>query len=172
MKRFIISGLLIMAVITACGGGGGGGEGGAGSGGSGTGSQQYTRATVRLSTSGTTTYIGGVDATLVLPAGVTVQDAANPPLTDTGVVAASGQTAAATALVSGNYSAAGSTVQVIVISEAANGFGSGEYVTVNCDIAAGSTPVAGDFTISKLLVKDRYGATIGGVTATVSVSFL
>lgn len=174
MKRFMISSILMLAVtlVAACGSGGGGGEGGTGSGGSGTGPRQYSKAIVKISTSSAFTAIGGVDATLVLPAGVTVKAATNPPNTDLGVVVASGVASPASAMASGVYTTASNTVRVVVVSELLSGFNSGEYVTLNCDIATGNFPTGTDFTVSTLHVYDVNGAAINGVTASVSVSFM
>jgi len=47
----------------------------------------------------------------------------------------------------------------------AGGFGTGEFVTVNCDIASGSYPHAADFSLSDPSVADLNGASITGLTA-------
>lgn len=72
-------------MITNCGGGGGGGGNNPPS--------RPTTATLILLTSGTLpagTKIGGVQVSVNLPAGVTVESTANPPETDAGVVVGSG----------------------------------------------------------------------------------
>jgi hypothetical protein len=50
-----------------------------------------------------------------------------------------------------------------------NGFGTGEFVTVACDIASGATPTAGNFGLEGFIAKDLNGADIDGLTAGLTV---
>ncbi len=145
--------ILLIAVITlsACGGGGGA-------------TTQPATATVKLSFSGATS-LYGIDATVALPAGVTLRSTTNPPQTDSGVVLASGATITNT-LVAAVYTAATSssaaTARIMLVN--ANGFSAGEFCTVNADIAAGYTPNASDFSITNFAASDRDGNVLSGLT--------
>jgi hypothetical protein len=132
-------------------------------------SVQPTSVVVKLSTVGTLSTgkkIGAIDVTLALAPGVTLKSTENPPATDSGVVAASG-VAAANSLVAANYTAATSTlpgtVHIGLIN--VNGFATGEFATVNGDIAAGSAPGVSDFSVTALTVDDIDGAPLAGMTA-------
>lgn len=170
MKKTTLSGLLIgmasLFAVLSCGGSGGGGGGG---------TPQSTTAVLMLSTSGalpTGTQIGGIDVAVNLPAGVTVNATPDPVntsvlVTDSGVVVASGVGAGANTSALATYTPATSSAAGKVIIHMANpsGFGAGEFVTVNCDIAAGSYPVAADFSLTGLTVFDLNGAPISGLSA-------
>lgn len=145
MKRVSISILLMLVLaitmLSSCGGGGGG---------DGVTIAQPTTAVVTLATTVTSaipanTVITGYDVTISLPAGVTVKSTTTPPQTDTGVVTATG--AAAGSQIAAVYSPATSTVagKVRIVIANAAGFSSGEFSTVNCDIAAGYYPTQSDF---------------------------
>lgn len=131
---------------------------------------QPTRAVLTLSTSGQLpagTKIGGVEVTVHVPAGVTVKaasDSANPAVmvADPGVVLAMGaSTGAETALCSFAATAA-NAIQVYVIKS--SGFLTGDFATVNADIANGFRPAAGEFSLSDLIVVDLNGAPISGLS--------
>lgn len=111
---------------------------------------QSTQAVLTLSTvvtgtipSGTT--INSYDVTVTLPAGVTVRSTTNPPVTDNGVVMATGS--AAGSLVVAVYTAPTSTqagmVKIHIVNAA--GFSAGEFSVVNCDITAGTDPKPSNF---------------------------
>jgi hypothetical protein len=165
MKRMLISMLILwtMSLLPACGGGGGGTD------------QQPTKAVVKILTSGTLpsgTHIGGIDATLNLPAGVSVKavpDTLNPNVlqTDSGVIAVSGVASGSNAAVIGTYTATQNAVSIHVVN--AVGFGTGEFVTVTCNLASGATVTAGSITAPALSAVDLNGAPITGLTAGVSV---
>ena len=165
MGSWLVLGLSIIT-ISACGSDSGG-----------SGQHQFTNAVVKLSTSTTATTIGGVDATILLPPGVTVSSRTSLPWTDIGVVVPSGQ-ASSDASSSGLYTAAGTspaTVRVQLESTATNGFGPGEYVSVKCNINTGSYPTQSDFSLSSSpspTVWDIHGAVINGATVSLSVSFM
>ena len=162
MKRTMITKLMILLsavlVLSSCGSSGGGGD-------SGGGTTQLTTAIVKLTTTGTlpsTTQIGGIDVTLQLPQGVTVKSTTNPPETDSGVVTASGVAASNSSLVS-TFTTSTRIVHILLANP--NGFGTGEFATVNCSIAAGSSPKQTDFSVSTMITKDLTGNSISGLTA-------
>ncbi len=163
MKKITISGLLIfmliLITISACKG-------------KSDDTLQPTSVTVKIFSQGTGTSIGGIDATLVLPSGVTVKatpDIANPAVlvTNTGVVTASGVATGANTIASGTYSAAAGATPGKVVVHVVNpdGFATGEFVTITCDITVGSFPQAADFTVTDFTAVDLYGAQISGPTA-------
>lgn len=166
MKRMLISLLMLMtmSLLSACGGGGGGGT------------AAPTKAVVTIATTGTLasgTLIGGIDIALNLPAGVSVKatsDAANPAVlvTDSGVVAVSGVAAGANSTALGTYTATPNAVAIKVVN--ADGFITGEFVTVNCDIAPGTTAAAADFTMGAMTAVDLNGAEIEGLAAHMNVT--
>lgn len=132
--------------------------------------QQPTTAALTIISQGTLTtgtQIGAVDVTVNLPSGVIVQatpDSVNPAVLvmNTGVVVASGVTATANTYMTGAYIAATVTEpgKVVVKLVNANGFGTGEFVTVNCNVATGVFPVAADFNLTDFKAFDLNGAEI------------
>jgi hypothetical protein len=130
--------VLIVAIVTVNCGGSGGNNG--------------AQAVLKLSTTGTGT-IGAIDVTVQLPAGVKYRDAAP-----------SGVAAAANPLSVVNPNVPGA-VRIGMIT--ATGFGMGEFFTVNCDIASGSTPSAADFLIVHFLAADSAGHKLDGLVAPV-----
>jgi hypothetical protein len=167
MLRLIASMLMLctMSFLPACGGGGGGAAP----------ASAPTTAIVKILTSGTLAsgaLIGGIDVTLNLPAGVSVKatpDSVNPAVyvTDAGVITVSGVAAGTNTTAIGTYTASPNSVAIHVVN--ADGFGTGEFVTITCDIAAGTTVAATDFTTGTLYVADVDGATIPGLTAGTTV---
>lgn len=145
--------LALGVMLAACGGGGGGG-----------GPAQPTAAVIKLSVEGTPsgTPIGGIQATVTLPSGVSVKATQNPPQTDDNVVLASGGAANAE-FVLGTYSTSSNAVTVYVTKS--DGIAVGEFATVNCDIAAGTFPTAADFSVTGLSAWDVNGATVTGLAA-------
>jgi hypothetical protein len=144
MKKLSLTSVVVCAfaftVLSACGGGGGAGVT----------VLQPTTAVIKLATTdnGTkpaNTIITGYDVLISLPAGVTVKSTTAPPQTNDGVVTATG--AATGASIAAVYSAATSTLSgtVRILIAKADGFSAGEFVTVNCDIAAGHYPKTTDF---------------------------
>jgi len=137
---------------------------------------QPTTATLKIMSQGTSTQIGGINVSVALPAGVTVKAIADGDklVTESGVVVVSGITAAAgtNTLATATYTAATPTAPGTVMVQVANadGFGTGEFVTINCDIAAGNNPKATDFTVTLVQAVDINGASIGltvGYTAAI-----
>lgn len=153
----------VLALISGCGGGGGGG----GSSTPGTTPSQPTTAIVKLSTSGTLssgTLIGGADITLALPAGVSVKSTTNPPQTDAGVITASGVAASSTTIAV--YTVTTNTLpgKVRIMLVNANGFSTGEFVTISCDIAVGNSPTAAGFSLVNFSAVNVNGSAISGLT--------
>jgi hypothetical protein len=153
MKRIMYLMTILFCIITflsSCGGSSGGGA-----------AQQpaattQTRAIVKLSTSGTTTRIGGVDVKLALPSGVTVKATASPPETDPGVAVASGQ-AAANSLVAATYTAGSpGIVHVVLVNSSTIGIGNGEFATITCDLASGVSLSASAFVVQQQVVGETH----------------
>lgn len=152
MKRFsafyITVGLLLMA---GCGGGSGGGT-------STGGGSVVTTAQVTLSTTGNpgVNKIGGIDITLNLPVGVTVKASPSPVnsavlVPDSGVVVLQGEAATATSqMVLTTYvkETGTSPARISFRLVNADGIGTGTFAVVNCDVAAGSSPVPADFSVT------------------------
>lgn len=137
---------------------------------------QPTSAVVKLSTVGTLPAgkkIGTIDLSLILAPGVTLKTGANPIEPDTGVVTTSGAAAAAAnSLIVANYTAPTSTQTGRVRIEIASlGFDTGEFATINGDIAVGYNPTASDFSIANLAVTDNEtnASPLAGLTAGISV---
>lgn len=115
-----------------------------------------TAAVLKLSTSGSGT-IKGIQATLTLPAGVTIANSSGTP--STGKVTLSGVTSANTYL-SSNVS--GQTLQIVVADS--TGFQAGEFITINADIASGTGIVFNNgFTLSNVIVSGANGVVLSAV---------
>lgn len=134
---------------------------------------QPTSSVVKLSTAGTLPAgrkIGAIDVTLTLAPGVTLKSTANPPRPDAGVVTASG-VAANNSFVEANYTAPTSTrtgkVQIGLIN--VSGFDTGEFVTVNGDIAAGTNIRAADFGATINTIADADTNPLTGLTVGIAV---
>jgi len=167
MKRHMTLCLaLITFCLSACGGGGGGSSSGVVAGGG----SQPTRATLSISTSGTLSSgatLSGIGITVTLPAGVTV-------VTDTGgnvgasVVYVSGVSVPGTVaspLYTAATASAPATLSFVVASSTASGFGTGEFATVNCIIAQGTSPQATDFSLSGFTPSDLSLKPVTGLSA-------
>ena len=132
-----------------------------------------TTATIKIMATGTLgagVFIGGIDVNLALPAGVTVKataDEISPSVmvTDAGVVAASGVAAGANTLATATYTAGVVAIHLAKVNDDDTGFAAGEFVTVNCDIAAGSVATASSFGLSGFNAVDLNGAPIAGLIA-------
>ena len=138
-----------------------------------------TTATIKILSQGTGT-IGAITVTAVLPAGVTVKatpDSVNTAalVTDPGVVEVSGVAVGTNTLATGTYTVATASapgkvmISMVSLGTNSNGFGPGEFVTVTCDIATGSSPKAEDFSVSDFIAKDLDGAEIATLTAGLTV---
>ncbi len=163
MKKIIILGTLIVAVALVAGFGCGGG---------GSSSATSTTATVTMSSGGTLangTQIGALDVTLTFPAGVSVKTSpakvSKSNVTYTGVVSATGVAAGTNSMALATQTAA-NTLDIKVANPV--GFGTGEFVQVTFDIAAGSTIKDTDFVEGTLTAADLNGVPIPGLTAVAS----
>lgn len=161
MTRLVMAIILGVPVLAACSGDG--------SSSGDTAPALPTQAVLKISTEGTlgpATMIGGIEVTATLPPGVRVNatpDAQNPSVlvTDDGVVLSSGVTGT-NAIAFATYDGTDRKVIIDVVDQ--DGFGAGEFVTVNCIIDAGS-PQASEFGVQGLEPKDLNGASISGLTA-------
>jgi hypothetical protein len=161
--------LIAASMLFACGGGGGG------SGGNATPPTPTTKI-IKISTQGTMpsgALIGGVSVTAILPDGVTVSASSDPQnpavqVTNAGVVVSSG-VAAASSSVLATYTMATATAagKVNIQLAQSSGFTVGEFVTVNCDVAAGKTVTAANFSLSNFSAVDLNGTPLGGLSAVV-----
>ncbi|GFE60789.1 hypothetical protein [Geobacter sp. AOG2] len=154
-----------LAVFSLAGCGGGGGSGG------GSAVQQPTTAVLRLSTQGTlssNTSIAGIGITVNLPQGVTVETDAGGVVSNT--VAIPSGVAAQSIITPPIYTPATSEapgkLNFVLASKLSSGFGTGEFITVNCDISTGAIPKAADFGLTYFKPVDLYGAAISGVSVT------
>ncbi len=128
---------------------------------------QASTAIVRISSSGTSTTIYGIDVALVLPAGVTVNASADGSkmVTDGGVVTASGGASGANTIATYTAATTAAAGKVTIFVANSAGFAKGEFVTVNCNIAAGNLPAATEFSLEGFAAVDGNGAPISGLTA-------
>lgn len=167
IRSFIKSALTACTVLAVfgCGGDGGGGT-------SSTTPETpgAPTAVLKLSTQGTLpagTLIGGVDVTMNLPEGVTARaDSAG--ATEAGVVAASGDAQGGTAVAKYTDASGSTPGQVRAAVVKAQGFTTGEFVTINCDFT-GTAPTAAGFTVAALSVTDVNGVAITGLSVTPAV---
>jgi len=157
---------IITAALAACGGGGGGASEPAPS---------ETTAVLKIGTqwtlaSGTSLY--GVGITVTLPTGVTV------------ATESSGNVSSSVAVVSGVasggnmatpiYTPATATANAtlkLIVAAAGSGFGTGEFVTVTCNLPAGNSLQTSDFpatVLSDLEPANQLLAPISGLTPTIS----
>lgn len=127
---------------------------------------------LKLNTSGTlgTNLIGGIDIIVTLPTGVTIKTlaSANGQAAD-GVVTVSGiaGSASGTTISIARFDAATGTVRIGIGNTA--GFGVGEFVTINCDVASTVTtfPTATSFAVPTQTAQifDSQSAPLAGITA-------
>lgn len=182
MKKISLLSLLILALmlttLAACGGGGGGSSP---SNGDSHGVTNPTKAVLTFSTAVTgtmpaNTIITGYDLQFSLPAGVTVKST-TPPVTDAGVVTASGNAAGSSITAVYAPATAGVPGKVRILVASANGFPAGEFSKATCDIAAGTVPTTADFPQPTLAVSGYNTSTnttvdlSGQISSTMQVSF-
>jgi hypothetical protein len=108
--------------------------------------------------------IGSIDLTLTLPPGVTVPADGNGQALD-GVVTPSGAGAGSLAVARFTPADASQRARIRILLINAKGIPPGECVTVQCDVAAGSTPALSEFSWSALAVTDGDSKTLRGLSA-------
>lgn len=172
-KRGLTILLGAMLLVSACGSGGGSAPNAGGNP-----AAQPTHAVVKIATTGALssgTQIGGIDITLNLPTGVSVAsspDSGNPSVlvTDAGKVTASGVAAGANTNTLATYVPAMNSAPGRVVLHVAdpNGFGVGEFVTIDCDISAGHNPAPADFSTSGFYATDLNGVPLSTLAASLS----
>jgi hypothetical protein len=134
-----------------------------------------TSAELTLKTSGTSSSpYKGIELIVNLPAGVTVKtDPANPKQTAPGALKLSGAFSPFSTQIFprpfwGRYSSAGAgkpaTVSVAIASGLAT-FPVGEFATLTCDLASGTTPGLTDFSVVNFSAYGSAGTTVSGLTA-------
>lgn len=164
VKGFIL--LWTTMALFGCGGGGGGSTVGEGS--KPPVGTTPTTAVVKLSaeTLPAGTSLSGLGLTLNLPAGVTVKtDAAG--VVAPGTVAGPGGTASTGILAEFTPAAppAQAKLALALTSAEKQGLGIGEFATVTCDVAPGTTPSAADFTITEVQAVDIPGNKLSEASA-------
>jgi hypothetical protein len=168
-RKTAIAFLLCASALGGCGSGSGG-TGATSSRTPGSGQQ----VVLKLSTQGAVASraINGVQATIDLPAGVTIAADATTGKIDLSVLTASGVAAGPAVIVGGHYAAASSSAggkgKVILVNTA--GFDSGEFANLTCSVASGSSLTSADFTVTDAKAVDQNGAAIPGVTVTVAMA--
>jgi len=162
--RIVLFCLSLALLISACGGGGGGSSSEP--------SPAPTKAILKVSTANVPagTLVSGVQMSIVLPAGVTPSVLSG--IDSSGSVTPSGN-AATGSTTSSSYNAASKTLTLAIIN--GNGFASGEFVTVTCTIAVGTTVTAANFplqaTVTEVLDSNSNPNRIPGATCPISVTF-
>lgn len=127
---------------------------------------QPTAAVLKLSTRGALPSgdsIAAIDVTVSLPAGVTVK-ADGTGQTLAGTVVPSGVAAGSTAVASFTPASGGNPARTRIVMINVTGFGTGEFATVNCDIAAGNPPKATDFGLTGFAAASLTGTPLSGLT--------
>lgn len=148
-----------------------------------TGNKTATKAILKLRTVGTLTApsrIGGIEVVMNLPPGVSI------PLADAGTgevsaaaLAVSGVAVATGTSVSGRFTAATDTAPATIklIMTNVTGFLTGEFVTVTCDVTAGSVVTAPHFipsgfkAVDSVLIGGSLGGVIPGITPALTATF-
>jgi len=151
MSLYVVPAILLL-VLAGCGSGGGDHV------------SAPAGAVVRLSTraDGSAPTIGGIFVTLNLPAGVSVkvtEDGSGQ--TADGVVVKSGAADSTNSTVIAKYDRAGGTMNIVIVKS--DGFQSGEFAAVTCDLTPATDPVSGDFTTSNFSAFDLAGNEITGL---------
>jgi hypothetical protein len=126
-----------------------------------------TSGLLKITTGGTTSIMGAIDLTVILPAGAKVSADATGETT-AGVVKASGVAAGSNTLATAKFTAATTTAPAQLRIGLINptGFGLGECVTIKFDLDTGASfPAAATaFTVTGFTAKDITGALLNGIT--------
>jgi len=168
--RFILT-IISLAILVACGGGGGGGSAPAPA------ATAKTTAVLKIGTEGTLASgvsLYGVGVIVTLPTGVTVATDSN------GSVASSAVTVSGVATGGGLappvYTPATATAAAtlkLIVAAAGTGFGTGEFITVTCNLPAGNSLQESDFPVSilgNLEPASQLLAPVTGLSPTIAVS--
>jgi large repetitive protein len=168
--QYILISIFILAVMTlsGCSSGGSGQAAGSPPLSATVSATAATGGELKLATAGMPNTIAGIDLTVNLPAGVSVNADSVTGETTSGVVAISGAAAGSNNLVSAKYTPASngapSRLRIIVIS--ASGFSLGEFLTVRFDQTAGtSLPEPAAFTVANFSARGIDGSTLSEITA-------
>ena len=158
--RLILGMILIAAGIAGCGGGGASGT---------VGGKAITAARMPYSATGPT--VAGLQMTINIPLGITVQLDHDSGQVAKSVVHLSGATDPANALVTVDYVPATSSksgkLEILVADPA--GFTVSENVTIQLDVTPGFNPKPSDFSISDFIVSDIDGNTVSDLSPTFTV---
>lgn len=134
-------------------------------------------AVLKLSSAGTLasgSSLLAINVKVQLPTGVTISaDGSN--VVNAGVITASGVAAASSVTIVGYTLAtatAPATLEFLISSNVAGGFGVGEFATVNCLIVAGNFPATGDFILPSADFKpaDILIQPVAGLTASLTAT--
>jgi hypothetical protein len=123
-----------------------------------------TSRTLTVSVAGTASLIGGLEADVILPPGVTVKTGSDGSLTAAALQALGG--VLADALLADHYTpataSARGSVRVGIIS--GSGFAAGGIFTLQCDIAPDAAPQNADFVLTLLDAINKQGVALTGLT--------
>ena len=111
--------------------------------------------------------IGGIDVTVNLPTGVTAK-ADKTSETIPGVVVTSGVAKGVQSVAKFTPGTDGAPAQLRMVLLKLDGFGTGEFATINLDIS-GSTPLVNNFSTTNMTISDTNGKTINGLTSTLAL---
>jgi hypothetical protein len=84
--------------------------------------------------------------------------------TAAGVMTPSAGAADSTAIATFTPAAGGNPAKARIAMVNATGFGTGEFITINCDIATGSSPTGPDFSLTGFTATDVNSAPLTGLT--------
>lgn len=135
--------------------------------------KQATSAVLTLSAAGVPAgnTIGGVQVLVNLPTGVTVLANAAGAVDPTVMAVSGGAPTGSSLAASYTPAGAGGLGNVMLSLISATPFPAGGFATLTCNIAAGATPRASDFTLGTVTVFDVNGVPFAGATGAVTVTF-
>jgi hypothetical protein len=155
--------LSVMAVLTLSGCGGGDGDTAPVT------PPVPTAGLLKMSSTGSSLAIGGIDMTISMPAGVTVKADPNTGEASSGVITISGvATAGSSKLATAKFTpaAGGSPAQLHIVMINTTGFGDGEFVSINFDLVGGiDLPSVTAFSVIGISANALDGTPLGGITA-------